>query len=175
MTRIAPVAATLLAAIVLAACSGTSTPSRATTATAAPTAEPTDEPVAEVTVAPPPPKATSYAKPAARDWAKIVKAPDNYIGKGYVVWACITQFDAATGTDSFRADASYKNLGDSWYTGDNSLFNGTTDQLSDFVTDDIVEMNVTSLGSYSYDTQAGGNTTVPLFQVDKITRKGSCA
>ena len=36
-------------------------------------------------------------------------------------------------------------------------------------------MNVVVLGSYSYDTQVGGNTTVPQFQVNKITRKGSCA
>jgi hypothetical protein len=46
--------------------------------------------------------------------------------------------------------------------------------LEDFVEDDMVVMNVTSLGSFSYDTQIGGNTTVPLFTVDKITRKGSC-
>jgi hypothetical protein len=55
------------------------------------------------------------------------------------------------------------------------LFSGTEAQLADFVTDDIVIMNLTSLGSYSYDTQIGGNTTVPLFQVDSIGRKGSCA
>jgi len=36
-------------------------------------------------------------------------------------------------------------------------------------------MNVTSLGSYDYDTQSGGSTTVPLFQVDSIAHKGSCA
>ena len=55
------------------------------------------------------------------------------------------------------------------------MFSGTEAQLADFVTDDIVIMNLTSLGSYSYDTQIGGNTTVPLFQVDSIGRKGSCA
>jgi hypothetical protein len=33
-------------------------------------------------------------------------------------------------------------------------------------------MNVAVVGSYSYDTQAGGNTTVPQFQIRKITRKG---
>ena len=36
-------------------------------------------------------------------------------------------------------------------------------------------MNVTSLGSFTYDTQIGGNTTGPLFNIEKITRaKGSC-
>jgi hypothetical protein len=38
-----------------------------------------------------------------------VKAPDNYIGDTYKLWGCITQFDAATGIDSFRAEASYRN------------------------------------------------------------------
>lgn len=36
-------------------------------------------------------------------------------------------------------------------------------------------MNVTVLGSYSYDTQVGGNTTVPSFIIAKVTRKGDCS
>ena len=51
---------------------------------------------------------------------------------------------------------------------------GSASRFADFVQDDVVQMKVISLGSYSYDTQAGGNTTVPLFQVSKITHKGSC-
>jgi len=126
-------------------------------------------------VDPAPARAASYAKLSDRAWAKIVKSPDSFVGKGYVVWACIHQFDAATGDDHFLADASFKNLGqDYWLNGQNTMFAGDAAKLADFVKDDIVLMNVTSLGSYSYDTQAGGNTTVPSFQVEKITRKGSC-
>jgi hypothetical protein len=147
--------------------------------TATPTVEPADtndsEAPADPTAAPPPPaKAKSYATPNDRQWAQIVKSPDKYVGKGYHVWACITQFDAATGADTFRGDASNKKEEYWSLYGDNSLFSGTESQLADYVTDDIVIMNVTSLGSYSYDTQIGGNTTVPLFQVDSIGRKGSC-
>ncbi len=47
--------------------------------------------------------------------------------------------------------------------------------LEDYVTDDVVFMKVVSLGSYSYDTQNGGNTTVPMFEVKAISRKGSCS
>ena len=47
--------------------------------------------------------------------------------------------------------------------------------MSDFVEGDIVQMNVVVMGSYSYDTQAGGNTTVPSFSIAKITRKGDCS
>lgn len=146
--------------------SPTVTPEPTPEATPDPTAEPTPAP----TIAP-----ITYAKLTSREWSKVVKAPDNYAGKGYQVWACISQFDAATGTDSFRAQASYAKQ-EYWYTdGANTLFSGTTDQLADFVQDDVVFMKVLSLGSFSYDTQIGGNTTVPLFEVVSISRKGSCA
>jgi hypothetical protein len=36
-------------------------------------------------------------------------------------------------------------------------------------------MKVLSMGSFSYDTQNGGNTTVPLFQIVSIARRGSCS
>lgn len=128
------------------------------------------EPTVEVpTVAIP----SKFSEPSKRTWAKIVKSPDRYTGQGFKLWACITQFDAATGEDSFRGDTSYKKL-KYWYEGDNALFTGDANRLADFVQGDVVAMNVVGLGSYSYDTQIGGNTTAPLFQVVKITRKGSC-
>lgn len=123
----------------------------------------------------PVPTPTSYVRLTSRAWAKLLKAPDNNIGNGYKLWGCISQFDAATGVDTFRAQASYRNE-EYWFTdGVNVFFNGDEDQLADFVQGDVVAMSVVSLGSYSYDTQAGGNTTVPLFQVDKIQLlKGTC-
>src|SRR5439155_6300094 len=140
------------------------------TVTPVPTPQPTPEPTPEPTIAP-----TTYAKLSSRGWSQLVKAPDNYTGRGYLVWACVSQFDAATGTDSFRAQASYANQ-DYWYSdGDNALFSGTTGQLADFVQDDVVYMKVISAGSFSYDTQIGGNTTAPLFEITSISRKGSCA
>jgi hypothetical protein len=146
----------------------------------APTAEPT--PDATVTPTPKPtakptPKPTpkpSYAKLSSRSWKQLAKSPDNYIGKTYQVWACIWQFDAATGEDAFLGQASYKKL-EYWYSdGENASFVGDASRLADFVEGDVVVMNVVGAGSYSYDTQAGGNTTAPAFEVVKITRKGSC-
>jgi hypothetical protein len=137
--------------------------------TPVPTPEPTPQPTPEPTQAP-----ITYAKLTDRAWSKLVKSPDDYIGKGYYVWACITQFDAATGDDTFRADASFKKL-EYWFEGENTLFVGTASQLDDFVTDDVVYMKVVSLGSYSYDTSIGGNLTVPMFEVRSIQHKGSCA
>jgi hypothetical protein len=152
----------------------TPTPNREPTAAAEPTeaSEPTPEPTPEST--PDPTPKPEYKKLSARNWAKVVKNPDAYLGKTYQVWACITQFDSATGPDTFRAQASNKKQ-EYWYSdADNALFSGDADRLSDFVQDDVVQMNVTSLGSFSYDTQIGGNTTVPLFSIDKISHKGSC-
>jgi hypothetical protein len=167
----------------------TQTAAAGATATATPTEEATegDDPTVQPTPVPPPvppplpPVATPrpptvYGKLSARGWAQVVKAPDNYIGRAYQVWACITQFDAATGEDAFRGDASYgytTNYG--IFQGDNSIIQGNAAMLSAFVKDDVVAMNVIVLGSYSYDTQIGGSTTVPSFQVKKIRRVGSCA
>jgi hypothetical protein len=155
----------------------TSTPQPAT-----PTPELTPEPTPDPTPEPPPDptpeptiKPVSYATLSSRAWSKLIKAPDDYLGKGYYVWACITQFDAATGTDTFRGDAAYKKLEYWSLDGENSFFVGEESRLEDFVADDIVYMKVTSLGSYTYDTSIGGSLTVPMFSVDSISRKGSCA
>jgi hypothetical protein len=100
---------------------------------------------------------------------------DKYTGKGYLVWACITQFDAATGDDSFRAQAGYTDLL-YWYTdGDNAIFTGDAGKLAAFVQNDVVYMHVIGAGSTTYDTTLGGSTTVPTFQVTSITRKGTCS
>lgn len=112
---------------------------------------------------------SGYKELDSREWAQVLKNPDAFIGDTIVVYGQITQFDAATGTDSFRAEAYYMNAGsDIYYEGENSYFTGDEEMLRKYVADDIVKMWVTSLGSYSYDTQAGGNTTVPLFSVDEI-------
>ena len=60
--------------------------------TVPPTARPTDNLVAWPTL-------------TARQWSKLVKAPDNHAGDTSQVWACIYQFD---GADTFRAPSYYK-------------------------------------------------------------------
>ena len=154
----------------------TAAPTPTPVITPEPTPEITPEPTPEITPEPTPkPTPVSYVALTSRGWALLVKAPDNYLGKAYKVYGCITQFDAATGTDQFRAQASYQNE-DYWYTnGSNAFFSGDEAKLADFVQGDIVSMKVLSMGSYSYDTQNGGNTTVPLFTVVSISRlSGSC-
>ncbi len=142
----------------------TPVPTTAPTPTLKPTLAPTPKPTPRMT----------YATLSNRAWAKLVKSPDTYTGKGYVIWACIFQFDAATGAEGFLAQAANRKLS-YWFTdGENASFTGDAAKLADFVEDDVVYMKVVSEGSYSYDTQAGGNTTVPQFRVVSISRKGSC-
>ena len=65
---------------------------------------------------------------------------------------CIFQFDAATGTDAFLAQASNKKQ-EYWFSdGENAAFVGTDDKPAHFVEDDVVQMKAISLGSYCYDT-----------------------
>jgi len=178
----------LLVAALVAACGGTvpSAVQPATTsaptkfsATPAPTPRLTPIPTVKPTAAPTPkptpiPTPVVFTKLSDRNWAKVVKDPDAYFDNGYQIWACITQFDAATGTDTFRGDASNAKE-DYWFTdGVNAFFVGLGSDLADFVQDDVVFMKVIGAGSYTYDTQAGGSTTVPMFGVVEITLKGSC-
>jgi len=121
------------------------------------------------------PAKVTYKKLSDRTWAKVVKSPDDYFGDAFQVWACISQFDSATGTETFLAQALNKKTTYWYLDGDNALFVGNENQLADFVEDDLVSMNVLGDGQFSYDTQAGGNTTVPMFQVQSIRRRGSCA
>jgi len=112
---------------------------------------------------------------SARQLSKIAKSPDDYIGKTLVVYGEVSQFDAATGECTFRADIGNTNMAYSWSYEYNSIFtsgDGESDcpKLDDIVQDDEVRMTVTSLGSFSYDTQIGGRTTVPMFKVERISR-----
>lgn len=121
------------------------------------------------------PQQMSFATLSDRGWKRLVKNPEATKGRGYVLYACVWQFDGATGPTQFLASASYRKE-TYWYSdGENVSVSGEVGRLDDVVEGDIVWMRVISLGSYSYDTQAGGNTTVPAFEVVQIKRqKGSC-
>ncbi|MEO3743108.1 hypothetical protein [Plantactinospora sp. B5E13] len=145
-----------------------STPA-ATTAAATPTGTPTATPTPAATPTTSKPSARpTYRTLSARQWKLLAKDPDSYVGRTYLVYGVVTQFDAATGDDTFRADVGPKNMADDWDYETNTLLTGTTRQLRNVVDDDEFRANVTVLGSFSYDTQVGGNTTVPLLRIDSI-------
>jgi hypothetical protein len=129
-------------------------------------------------------KAAAAAKAAAerpvaisvRDFAKLVKDPDAYAGRHFTVYGEVTQFDAATGTEAFLANSGankkYPEYGFVDYT-DNAFFDGDAEALADVVEGDLFKAKVKVVGSYSYDTQIGGNTTVPEFLITSVSVYGS--
>ncbi|MFI7515708.1 hypothetical protein ACIBVK_19680 [Micromonospora echinofusca] len=141
----------------------TAAPSSAAPTTTAPTsAAPTK------TTPPPKPKPPSYKTLSERQWKLIAKNPDAYVGRTYVVFGRVTQFDAATGVDTFRANVAHRRMADEYDYETNTLLTGSAADLDNLVEDDIFRANVTVLSAFSYDTQIGGETTVPLLQVDSI-------
>lgn len=147
----------------------------------APSAEPTPTPTStpSATPAPKPPKPAdefaAYKRLNARQFKLLVKDPDATVGKRYIIYGQVSQFDAATGTCNFLADTSYKRQSDTYLYSENAIFTSGDGEencplLKNTVEDDEVSMWVVSAGSYSYDTQIGGNTTVPSFEIMRIKR-----
>ncbi|MGW4500678.1 hypothetical protein ACWENR_18950 [Micromonospora sp. NPDC004336] len=143
-------------------------PITAAPTTAAPTTTAPTSAAPSPTKAAPPPKPPSYKTLSERQWKLIAKNPDAYIGKTYVVFGRVTQFDAATGVDTFRANVAHRRMADEYDYETNTLLTGLAADLDNLVEDDIFRANVTVLSAFSYDTQIGGETTVPLLQVDSI-------
>jgi hypothetical protein len=96
---------------------GTASPTATVTVTATATAT-------SKTTENPSPKPTKTAKPTSkkqepktepaagvskRQWAKIVKNPESYKGDKYIIYGQVTQFDSATGDDSFLAETAHRN------------------------------------------------------------------
>lgn len=117
------------------------------------------------------PKPTTYAKLTARAWLKIAKAPDAAAERAIIVHGEVTQFDSATGTNTFRArvDGVRHELGFDYPT--NTILTGAGADLRDVVEGDQFTASVRVLGGYTYETQLGGVTTVPELMVDKIQRR----
>jgi hypothetical protein len=119
---------------------------------------------------------TVYKKLSARQWAKIAKAPDAHAGEAYIVYGHVAQFDSATGDDQFRADVDGVRHAVSYGYVDyptNTLMTNVLADLSDLVDDDLFTAKVIVLGSYKYDTQIGGETTVPWLSVMSIKVTGA--
>lgn len=149
------------------------TPTTVATPTAAPTTTaPSPTPAAPTTPAktspPPKPKPVVYAKLTDRQWKLVAKNPDSYVGDTYIVYGQVTQFDAATGVDTFRANVGARNMPYEFDYDTNTLMQGDAAKLRNLVGDDEFQAKVTVLGSFTYDTQIGGSTTVPLLRVDWV-------
>lgn len=151
-----------------AAAAATSTPS-ATATTSAPTATTAAPTPIKTTAAPKPkPVKVTYKPLSERQWKLIAKTPDNYVGQTYIVYGVVSQFDAATGANAFLANVAGRNLAEDYEYETNTMLSGDGGKLTNLVEDDEFRATVRVVGSHSYDTQIGGNTTVPLLAIASI-------
>lgn len=140
-----------------------------------PKPEPTSTPMPKPKPKPKPkPVVVNYEKVSERTLAKIIRDPDGHLADTITVYGEITQYDSATGLDTFRANiASHNTTSYGYFDGENALITGEEGDFEDFIDGDVFKAQVLVSGSYTYDTQIGGSTTVPLFLVTgKITRIG---
>ncbi|QDO87427.1 hypothetical protein FNH13_02995 [Ornithinimicrobium ciconiae] len=117
--------------------------------------------------------ASTYTELSTRDLALVMKDPDAHSGERYVVYGYIWQFDAATGTEGFMARIDPVQHSRSYDFDHNiAAHAGEAGLFDDLVEGDIVRMHVQVRGAYSYDTQIGGNTTVPMLRVNIVEAVG---
>jgi hypothetical protein len=122
------------------------------------------------------PSCTTYQPIDNQTWLEIVKDPDSYKDQCYTIYGEVTQFDSDTGNNAFRADVGGTEQTPSYGFVDyptNTFLTGEASTLSSVVEKDLFTANVMVLGPETYQTQIGGQTTVPELQVDTITVTGS--
>lgn len=103
----------------------------------------------------------TYEPPSTTALLQVVKDPAAHQGEHMLLRVVVSQFDSATGPQTFRAD-----VGGS--VAINAAFTGQQSDLDPVVQGDTVEVLATVIGPWTYTTQIGGATTVPLFGVDSI-------
>ena len=107
----------------------------------------------------------------SRELALILKDPDANIGKVFKIWGEVSQFDSATGTDTFRAQISHQRE-QYWYTdGHSVILTGNASDLTDYIEDDVFLATIEVGGSTTYSNIMGGGNTVPTFTIHKIERR----
>lgn len=116
---------------------------------------------------------TKYRALSSRDWSLLAKTPESHIGEKVKVYGNVTQFDAATGVDTFRANTDGVRHTQSYEYDTNTLVTAGAADLSNVVEHDLVTMYVEVTGSNSYETTLGGTTTIPTLKVHVIEVAGS--
>lgn len=117
---------------------------------------------------------TQYQPISPRDYALLVKDPDAAKGRKLIVYGVVTQFDAATGTSEFRASTGAERVEHRYDYGVNTMIHAPDPAiLKNVVKKDLVTMHVEVAGTDSYDTQIGGHTVAPKFNVYIIDVTGT--
>jgi hypothetical protein len=115
----------------------------------------------------------NYAPISDRNWSIVQRDPDAHAGEKYVVYGCVTQFDANTGAGTFRANTGGAQQKSCWsYSVNTIVVAGSGTDVSKVAEEDLVKMYVEVVKAYTYTTTLGGSTTVPLVQVNIIQTVG---
>lgn len=141
--------------------------------TPTPTPTPTPSPEATETVSPPAsatPDLSTFYPTDERSWALVAKDPDSYSGTNVILYGSIMQFDSATGRCAMIISTAATQQEYSFDYEQNVMavsgdWDSTCPVFDPLVEDDNVKIWATIDQSFSYDTQIGGNTTVPLVEV----------
>ncbi len=116
---------------------------------------------------PPPPPPPTYNPVTDSQWQLIQENPDGYVGQTFTVTGTVTQHDANTGADEFRADA-----GPADNPNTNTIFDGSNDgsQVAPLQVGQSFTAEVSVEGSITYTTTLGGSDTAPELLVVSITQ-----
>jgi hypothetical protein len=136
----------------------------------APSTESEPEPEPEPETEPDPvPDLSQFPTVDDRTFALIAKDPDAHADERLIVFGVITQFDANTGTCSFRASTSAAQQETSWDYGENTFLDAEDcDLVATYVTGDHFKAWASVVGAVHYDTQIGGSTTALQLSVAEI-------
>lgn len=117
---------------------------------------------------------STYSDLDSRELSLIVKDPDAHKGEKVTVYGYVMQADAATGADAMLVNLGASS-GSEWYEYTDTAFveAGEPGLLAEVVEDDLVTIHAVVDGSLSYDTQIGGNTTVPQLTANIVEVTGS--
>ena len=145
------------------------TPRPESTTTTAPVETPE---VTPTPTTPPAPATPEFTEISDRDLALIVKDPAAHRGEKVVLYGVVFQLDAATGrcdflanTGTAEAEISFEYSQRAWVSSQSS---SNCPMLDEVVRGDHFRIEVEVRGALSYDTQEGGNTTVPEFRLHGI-------
>jgi len=117
-------------------------------------------------------KVVNFSEPTELQWNTLTRSPAQVKGKNFVIFGCVSQFDANTGGSKFRAYAA-RTPSVSWISGVNSMFTGNAKNLLKLQENNAFIAKVNVSGATSYST-IGNKTTVPTFAVRDFVKIGSC-
>jgi len=118
-------------------------------------------------------KKINFEVPSDLSWNSLTRIPNSQKNKNYIIYACVAQFDANTGSSKFRGYASPVQQQYYFSDGVNAIFTGSAKNLLKLSEKTAFIAKVTVNGGVAYST-IGGKTTVPSFAIKQFQTIGSC-